>query len=347
MFKDPFKLEFIALGAEAKERDLEDALMTHITKLLLELGEGFTFKARQFRLYAGEKEYRLDLLFYHTKLRCYIVVELKIGDFKPEYVGKMNLYLGLVDDHFRDESPEPSIGLILCKTKDNFVAEYALRDTNKPMGIAEYRIHEHLPADIKGTLPSVEEIQAEMEKEYEELKNPSEKKLDRIKELAKKLQSEKITEKKNDEKSLYLLRNVFHVQQQMLWTAIKDDVAPMFQTVIHSWRVENYGFDSFQGAEQQLLKHPSSHEFYYELRLEGFLDAGVNTFNCYAGFKFYLDYYHYQAQDRHSQGGKYIYKKLYHQNPTHEEMTDLVEQYKMDLLNQIEENLERITKEGK
>ena len=328
MFKDPFKLEFIALSTEAKERDLEDALITHITKLLLELGEGFTFKARQFLLLAGEKEFKIDLLFYHTKLRRYIVVELKIGDFKPEYVGKMNMYLGLIDDRFKDENPEPAIGLILCKTKDNFVAEYALRDTNKPMGIAEYRIHELLPADIK------------------QLKKPSHKKQDLIRPLAKKLNSEKLTHNKNDEKTLYLFQNVFHAQQQMLWAAIKDDIAPMFKTVTHSWRVNSYVFGSIKEAEGQLLKHPSSHEFYYEIRLEGFLDAGVNTFSCYAGYKFYLDHYHYQAQDRHSNGAKYIYKKLYHQNPSHEEMIDLVEQYKMDLLNQIEENLERITKEG-
>lgn len=347
MFKDPYKLEFIALGAEAAERDLENALMDHLTKTLLELGDGFAFKGRQFKLVAGEQEFFLDLLFYHTGLRRYIVVELKIGEFKAEYVGKMNAYLGMVDDHFAHEKQEPSIGLILCKTKDKIVAEYALRDTKKPIGIAEYRTHELLPDNIKGSLPSVEDLQAEMEKEYDELKNPSEKKLDRIKELMSKLKSEKIIEKKNDEKSKYLFHNVFLPQQDKLWHALLNDIVPLFQNIVHSWRVENYGFGTFEAAREQLLKVPSAHEFQYELRLEGFLDAGINTFNCYVGFKFYLDHYHYHTHERNDLSKNHIYKKLYHQNPTHDEMTVLVEQCKMNLLSQIEQNLERITEEGK
>lgn len=346
-FKNPYVFDFLALGEQAKEKDLERALITHLKKFMLELGKGFAYVGNQYNLNVEGDDFFLDLLFFNINLNCYVIFELKIGEFKPEYAGKLNFYINAVNEQVRDEHHKPTIGVLLCRTPNDTVIKYSLAGIDQPMGVADYHLAKALPKEIKGEMPTVAELEAEIEKEYEELKNPTEKKLDRIRELAKKLKSEKITEKKNDEKSLYLLRNVFVVQQQMLWTAIKDEIVPMFQTVIHSWRVENYGFASFEEAEQQLLKHPSSHEFYYELRLEGFLDAGVNTFNCYVGFKFYLDYYHYQAQDRHSQGGNYIYKKLYHQNPSHEEMTGLVEQYKLDLLNQIEENLERITKEGK
>lgn len=159
LFKDPYQLDFIMLGEKAKERDLEDALMNHITKLLLELGDGFAFMGRQKRLELGGKEFFIDLLFYHTKLRRHIIIELKIGEFEPEFVSKMNLYLGIADDTLKGKYDNTSIGLILCKTKNKIIAEYALRDTSKPIGIAEYKIAAKLPEDIKGALPSIEEIE--------------------------------------------------------------------------------------------------------------------------------------------------------------------------------------------
>lgn len=162
------------LTEEAKERDLEDVLMNHITKLLLELGDGFAFMGRQKRFEAGGKEFFIDLLFYHTKLRRYVIIDLKIGEFEAEFVSKMNLYLGVADDTLRGKYDEFSIGLILCKTKNKIVAEYALRDTNKPIGIAEYKIGAMLPEDIKGKLPSIEEIEAVLQAENFE-QSPAEK----------------------------------------------------------------------------------------------------------------------------------------------------------------------------
>lgn len=159
LFKDPYQLDFIMLGEKAKERDLENALMNHITKLLLELGDGFAFMGRQKRLELGGKEFFIDLLFYHTKLRRHIIIELKIGEFEPEFVSKMNLYLGIADDTLKGKYDNTSIGLILCKTKNKIIAEYTLRDTSKPIGITEYKITEKLPEDIKGELPSIEEIE--------------------------------------------------------------------------------------------------------------------------------------------------------------------------------------------
>lgn len=346
-FKNPYIFDFLSLGEKAHERDLERALIQHLKSFMLELGKGFAYVGNQYNLNLEGDDFFLDLLFFNYKLNCFVIFELKIGEFKPEYAGKLNFYINAVNEQVRDEHHKPTIGVLLCRTPNDTVIKYSLAGIDQPMGVADYHLAKALPKEIKGEMPTIEELEAEIEKEYEELKNPSEKKLDRIKELTTKLKSEKITDKKSNEKGIYLFQNVFRVQQQMLWTAIKDEIAPMFKTVIHNWRVENYGFDSFEKAEEQLLKHPNSHEFYYELRLEGHIDAGVNTFNCYAGFKFNLDYYHYQAQDRHAQGGKYIYRKLYHQNPSHEEMTGLVEHYKMDLLNQIEESLERITREEK
>lgn len=167
-FKDPYVFDFLNIGAEAKELDIETALTRHITNFLLELGAGFAFVGRQTHLEVDGEDYFIDLLFYHLKLRCYIVVELKSGDFKPEYVGKLSFYLSAVDCQIKAGSDGPSIGLLLCKSRNKVVAEYALRDNNKPIGIAEYQLGQHLPEELGQQLPSIERIEQALQSEVEE-----------------------------------------------------------------------------------------------------------------------------------------------------------------------------------
>jgi len=162
LLKDPYNFDFLTLSKDAHERDVETGLVDHIQKFLLDLGVGFAFVGRQVPLEVSGKEYRIDLLFYHLKLRCFVVFDLKGGAFKPEYTGKMNFYLSAVDDLLRHPDDKPSIGLILCKEKDRIVAEYALRDMTKPLGVAEFTHLEKLPEEFKGTLPTIEEIEAEL-----------------------------------------------------------------------------------------------------------------------------------------------------------------------------------------
>ncbi|MBM3739456.1 MAG: DUF1016 domain-containing protein [Acidobacteria bacterium] len=162
--KDPYNFDFLTLSKDADEREVETGLVAHVQKFLLELGTGFSFLGRQYPLEVAGEDYRLDLLFYHIKLRCFVIIDLKSGPFKPEYTGKMNFYLAAVDDMLRHPSDNPSIGLILCKSKKELVVEYALRNTATPMGIAEFRHLEKLPAELKGSLPSIEEIEAELAK---------------------------------------------------------------------------------------------------------------------------------------------------------------------------------------
>lgn len=166
-FKDPYVFDFLTLHEAALERDVEQAFIDHIQKFLLELGQGFSFVGRQKHLVVGDSDFYIDLLFYHLKLRCYIVVELKTTPFKPEYAGQLNFYLSAVDDLLRHPDDKPTIGLLLCKTKDNFVAEYALRNIKTPIGVASYKTElvESLPKDLKGSLPTIEEIEAELEKQ--------------------------------------------------------------------------------------------------------------------------------------------------------------------------------------
>lgn len=166
LLKDPYKFDFLSLGKEAHEREIEKELVNHIEKFLLELGAGFAFVGKQYQLNVGEDSYFIDLLFYHLKLRCYVVIELKAGKFKPEYTGKLNFYLSAVDDTLRHADDKPSIGILLCKDKgDKIKAEYALRDINKPIGLAEYRIGQQLPDQIKTSLPTIEEIEEELSRD--------------------------------------------------------------------------------------------------------------------------------------------------------------------------------------
>jgi predicted nuclease of restriction endonuclease-like (RecB) superfamily len=157
--KDPYRLDFLGLGEEARERALEDAIVQHITRFLLELGAGFAFVGRQVHLEVGGEDFFIDLLFYHLKLRCYVVIELKAGAFKPEHTGQLSFYLSAVDSQMKAEQDNPTIGLLLCKSKNKVVAEYALRDSSKPIGVAEYQLIEALPAELQTSLPSIEEIE--------------------------------------------------------------------------------------------------------------------------------------------------------------------------------------------
>jgi predicted nuclease of restriction endonuclease-like (RecB) superfamily len=165
--KDPYNFEFLALAGDAEERALQKGLLEHIQQFLIELGAGFAFVGQQHRLEVGGEDFFIDLLFYHLQLRCYIVVELKTTHFKPEYAGKMNFYLSAVDDLLRHPDDKPSIGIILCKAKNQVVAEYALRDLAKPVGVSSYitKLVESLPPALRGSLPSPKELEAELKKE--------------------------------------------------------------------------------------------------------------------------------------------------------------------------------------
>ena len=157
--KDPYVFDFIPFREDMLERDIEQALVRDVTKLLLELGTGFAFLGNQYHLNVGGDDFYIDLLFYNLNLRCYVVIELKTGDFKPEYAGQLNFYLSAVDGILKKEQDNPSIGLLLCKSKNNVVAEYSLKDISKPIGVSEYKITSSLPDNLEKQLPSVEDIQ--------------------------------------------------------------------------------------------------------------------------------------------------------------------------------------------
>lgn len=160
--KDPYRFDFLGLTEQAQEREIEHALVKHVTEFLLELGAGFAFVGRQVLLDVGGDEFFIDLLFYHLKLRCYVVIELKGGKFKPEHLGQLGFYMTAIDRQVKTEQDNPTIGLLLCRSKNKIVAEYALGDKSQPMGIAEYKLLESLPSELQTSLPSIEQIEREL-----------------------------------------------------------------------------------------------------------------------------------------------------------------------------------------
>ena len=174
LLKDPYHLDFLSLSKDAQERDLEQALVTHIQDFLLELGVGFAFVGRQFPIEVDGRDYRIDMLFYHLRLRCYVVIELKIGDFEPSFGSQVNFYISAIDDLIRHPDDQPTIGLILCTSKSKTVVEYALRNLNTPIGVATHR----LSKEIAESLPSVEQLEMELEQALSEVKVSEDSKTD-------------------------------------------------------------------------------------------------------------------------------------------------------------------------
>jgi len=165
--KSPYVFDFVEQRDGIIEREIEHELIANIAKTIMELGTGFAFMGNQYRLEVSDKDYYIDLLFYNTKLRCYVVVEIKNTDFKPEYTGKLNFYLSAVDDILRHEQDNPTIGILLCKKRDKLIAEYALKDINKPIGVSEYKLSDFVPEELTDTLPSADDIEKRIKSKYE------------------------------------------------------------------------------------------------------------------------------------------------------------------------------------
>jgi predicted nuclease of restriction endonuclease-like (RecB) superfamily len=319
IFKDPYNFDFIMLGEEARERDLEDALIAHITKVLLELGAGFALVGRQNRFEAGGKEFFTDLLFYHTKMRRYIIIELKIGEFEPEFVSKMHLYLNIADDTLKGEYDNPSIGLILCKTKNKIVAEYALRDTGKPIGIAAYKIAERLPDNIRGELPSIEEIETRLD---EELKEP-EKQLDtRLKAIKEKLKGMK-GEEVQTAATYPILLGIYSDGLRLLYNELLDQLSSLndlFQEQNYYWYSigsDNKTLQSITAlaeawSSEEVIRNTREIQFSHNFRT--LKKAGTENSGIHFTLNFVMDTYWYGFTLMNYNNQQPFLKKLYHQS---------------------------------
>lgn len=344
VFKDPYNFDFIMLGEQAKERDLENALIAHVTKVLLELGAGFAFMGRQKRFEAGGKEFFVDLLFYHTKLRRYIIIELKIGEFEPEFVSKMNLYLGIVDDQLKSENDEPAIGLILCKTNNKIVAEYALRDTSKPIGIAEYKIAEQLPENFRGELPSIEEIELRLDEEIKETQNPIDARFQALKDKIKNLKTDEIQTPATFNVLSKLYENGLRVLYEELMERVK-----MFEDEFYSknflWYCSTKNLSHIEQVDDYWKEEGNLSQFFefnFQICLDGFKKAGTVYCSSTQTLTLKIDTYHYGFKLVNFNNQQPFLKKLYHQSLTgsdRKQITDVMMTAIMDDVERILENV--------
>lgn len=341
LFKDPYKFDFFQLTQEANERELEDALINHIHKFLLELGIGFAFMGRQVHLEKGGQDYYLDMLFYHTKLHCHVILELKIGDFKPEYAGKMNFYLSAFDEDHRTPEDGATIGIILCKNKNRVTAEYALRDVNKPMGIAEYQFTHAIPENLKAELPSIEDLEVELEKEIKIPKKPIDEKLDRLNKLIEGLGHPEIQE----ELSGQITRQLFNEVLFRLKNKMSELLEPVFgrfrEGIIHYSINGRHSYLGSADLDAEFLTTSDIHEIGLGVQLQDLKKGGVKSFNWFGRLSFYLEKYKYQVGPDRME----IWEEhLYHEQWTNDDYQQLAEKWAELIIEGISMSVENISR---
>jgi len=333
--KSPYLFDFIALGEEARELDLEKALTCHLKDFMLELGRGFAYVGRQKNLNVQGDDFFLDLLFYNYNLHCFVVFELKMGDFKPEYAGKLNFYVNTVNNQLRGSKDKPTIGVLLCKTPNETVVRFSLQGIESPIGVAEYQLAQALPKQLKGEMPSVEELEAEIDKGYEELKSPAEKKWDLLKQKLATLNQPKVEVPVTHErlcilfdKTLYplfetLLKKLSSLHEEFIsnnffWSGLQNITE--LGLVGNAWKDEN------------VLK--TNLELYFFYRLNGLRALGTDTFDVTLQLKFlYHHPYWWGLSITNFNNNQTILRKLYNEQLTPEEsnkVVDLIHGYLVD-----------------
>lgn len=339
-FKNPYIFDFLSLSEEAREREVENALIQHLKKFLLELGRGFAYVGNQYNLNVAGDDFFLDLLFYNTRLHCYVVFELKVGEFKPEYAGKLNFYLNTIDSQIKTEYDKPTIGVLLCKTPNETVIEYALRGVDKPIGVADYEFRKALPEALKPDLPTIAELEEEIEKEIEQLESPLKNKFDKLKSMIAGLKNEEIKQKRDETITKNIFEKMVIPLKDKILEIAKSDILPLFDNSNSSLRIDGYGSNNLNDIIKRLTdSNYNTRNFIIELRLEGLKKAGKDAFDSYQELNIRLLDYKYQL----GFDTRDIFdERLYHQLLTDSELTNIAEKFVDRLLDQITSNIERI-----
>jgi predicted nuclease of restriction endonuclease-like (RecB) superfamily len=347
LFKDPYKFDFFQLSEEAKERDLENALVDHISRFLVEMGRGFAYVGRQEHLEHQGNDYYIDLLLYHLKLHCYVVLELKVGEFKPEYTGKMNFYLSLIDKKRKATDDKPSIGIILCRSKNNVTVEYALRDINKPIGVAGYEVNftNAIPEDLKGDLPTIEDLEQELQREVNVQISPLAEKINAFKNFVTSLGK---TEMKGVESSVikddlftYTLVNLKTKLNQILQEVnemfLETSIAPMCNGNLYDKMDEHSILAEFAlESESNIIKSIGLCTIF-----NGFRSAGTNAFVSRYQLLFSFDNFKYWVGPGNPLIEIWI-EKRYDESWSDSELTELAERWVGWMISHIQNEVEKM-----
>jgi predicted nuclease of restriction endonuclease-like (RecB) superfamily len=338
--KNPYIFDFLSLGEDIQERELEKALIQHLKNFLLELGRGFAYVGNQKNLNVKGDDFFLDLLFYNYHLHCFVVIELKIGEFKPEFAGKLNFYINAINEQIKGPEDRPTIGVLLCKTPNETVIQYALTGIDNPIGVSDYELSQSLPKQLKGEIPSIEELEAEIEKELKELKSPSDKKLDHLKDILARLGKKEEPKKRTDNDVQQIFQEVIILIKNRLEKKLQE-IIQLFDETEVTITVGNRGFTKERDAYDELIKLGRSQDIRMEFRFNGFKRVETKAFFCALDITFRFETYNYQCSFQpFSQD--ILWERLYNQRPTEEELVATEEEYALRIINQIEENLKRL-----
>lgn len=352
MFKSPYIFEFLNLNEEAKEKELELGLIQHMKKFMLELGRGFAYVGNQYNLQVEGDDFFLDLLFYNTRLHCYVVFELKIGAFKPEYAGKLNFYLNTVDAQVKTAEDKPTIGILLCKTPNQTIIEYALRGIDKPMGVADFELKKYLPAELESELPTVKELEAELEKEIQEFKeaqSPVESRLQAIKEKIKNIKTDEI----QTAATYPILLRLYSEGLKPLYKQIIKSLSA-FEDEFHSktfgWIAGTMQTDKLESLDslwndEGNLRTIREVQFFHNFF--GFKKGGTENFNEQLTLKFEIDNYWYGFTLLNHNNQQPFLKKLYHQQIAKEDVHLIVDLLMSKVMDRIDWMIEKINEQNK
>jgi predicted nuclease of restriction endonuclease-like (RecB) superfamily len=339
-FKSPYLFDFLAMGVSIQERELENALIAHMKKFLLELGNGFAFVGSQYNLNINGDDYYLDLLFYHIKLHCFVILELKVGEFQPEFAGKLNFYINSVDAQLKTAEDNQTIGVLLCKTPNKTIVQYALHGVQTPMGVAEYELIKALPKELKGEIPTVAELEREMDAEAEKFLRPAEKKMNKLKEMLSEMKNEEVKEKLDKTNTEKIFSKVVLPFKADLTISLKE-IAKMFERSVITFGLDTHQFDTEDQVLAQLRRKDNWRQFSIHFNFWGFKKAGTKAFIYWKYLYINLEDYRY-AVSLEQQNGEPLLEKLYHQLLSEQEIDQVVEKFTEIVLDEITKQVERI-----
>jgi len=338
-FKNPYLFDFLGIREEIHERELEKALIQHIKKFLLELGRGFAFVGNQRNLVVNGDDFFLDLLFYNYHLHCFVVFELKVGNFMPEYAGKLNFYINTIDQQIKGADDKPTIGVLLCKTPNETVVKFALTGIQSPIGVAEYELINTLPKQLKAQMPTIEELEAELEKELQESMSEVDRRLKIVKEKVKALQTEEL----QTPATFQLLQDIFKQSLKPLFIQILQKLSHDFKEeyLTHevSWQLKQTLVYSLEDVEEFWKKEENLKtimEITFNYAMFGLRKVGTENYNQHLSLKFIMDTYWYGFVLVNYNSQEPFLKKMYHQQLTKEEMQHILDLMVSKVLDKIE-----------
>lgn len=339
LLKNPYNIGFLNLTEEANERDLENAILANLKKFLMEMGVGFSFYGQQFHIKVGEKDYYIDLIFYHTRLHCYFVIELKVTEFEPEHAGKLEFYITAVDEQIKLPEDSPTIGLLLCKTADKIIVEYTLKTKTKPMGVAEYK--HVIPKELRDELPDEEILKQELEKEIIIPQKPINEKINKLKEIVQRIKTDPADLEKNNDLVKKVFANIVRPLIAFIETKMVD-VKPLFQKTRIEWRLNEKHLGAYvtsYDVDVHLTTTENVWVFGFEFALETFIHGGVKAFNVWHRLEINLDKHKYTIGPER---GKVWMEKVYSRFPSENELDELANRFVENMLDDINNNAERI-----